>query len=123
MAKILHFEDDADIRLVVQKILQKEGHKVVNESDTNLAVEKIAEIQPDLVLLDVMMDEVDSGLQVYETICQEYPQLPIIFLTSLGDQIMPYFQDNVMPWIVEKPITPGKIVSAVKQRLTLPVLT
>lgn len=118
MAKILHFDDDPDIRLVVQKILQKEGHKVVNQEDTSMAIEKIAEVKPDIVLLDVMMDEVDSGLQVYEKINAKYPQIPIIFLTSLGENIRPYFeQKDMMAWIIEKPITPDKLLPAIKQNL------
>ncbi|MFP4520931.1 MAG: response regulator [Fibrobacterota bacterium] len=119
MAKcIIHIDDDADIRFAVKAILEKEGFEVQSYEVPGDMPETVKEKHPDLFILDIMMDEVDSGLKSYEEFKTTFPHVPVIFLTSLGDQIQAYFESKGdSPWIIEKPVTPDKILSNVKKRL------
>ena len=60
MARILIVDDEPDILLMLRMSLEDEGHEVVMAADGEMALDRIAEHHPDLVLLDVMMPVLDG---------------------------------------------------------------
>ena len=80
---VLVVEDDKNIADLLQLYLEKEGYAVTVASDGGLGLEKFRSIQPDLVLLDVMMPVMD-GWQLCRTIRAE-SQVPIIMLTAKSE--------------------------------------
>lgn len=99
--RIAHVDDDSDIREAVECILRKNGYEV----DSYLTMQEfIASLEdetkrPDLAILDVMVESMDSGLTTYAQIHKRFPQIQAIFLTSLGDMIRPYFEDGTHEWV------------------------
>ena len=84
--KILIAEDSNADRLILQKIVEKQGHQVVLASDGEQAVEKFKEESPQIVLLDVLMPRMDGFEAAKEIKAIAGDDLvPIIFLTSLTD--------------------------------------
>jgi len=57
---ILIVDDEANVRRIVQVILQKAGHRVTMAADGVEGLERVREEPPDLVLLDVMMPRMDG---------------------------------------------------------------
>ena len=89
MTEILIVDDERTIRRGLKMTLQGEGYEVRTARDGEEALKKIAEKQPDLVLLDVMMPRM-NGFRCCEEIRKTDPLLPIIFLTakdSEADQV------------------------------------
>ena len=80
---VLVAEDDKNIAELLQMYLEKEGYAVTVAYDGGQALTKFRAIQPDLVLLDVMMPVMD-GWGVCRTIRAE-SQIPIIMLTAKGE--------------------------------------
>ena len=80
---VLIAEDDKNIAELLQMYLEKEGYAVTVAVDGGQALTKFRAIQPDLVLLDVMMPVMD-GWGVCRTIRGE-SQTPIIMLTAKGE--------------------------------------
>lgn len=80
---VLVVEDDKNIANLLQLYLEKEGYAVTVAADGGLGLEKFRAIQPDLVLLDVMMPVMD-GWQVCRTIRNE-SQIPVIMLTAKSE--------------------------------------
>ena len=80
---VLVAEDDKNIAELLQMYLEKEGYAVTVAYDGGQALTKFRAIQPDLVLLDVMMPVMD-GWGVCRTIRSE-SQIPIIMLTAKGE--------------------------------------
>jgi len=119
--RIAHVDDDSDIREAVERILCKDGYEV----DSYLTMQDfINSLQddanrPDLAILDVMVESMDSGLTTYAHIHKRFPQIQTIFLTSLGDMIRPYFEDGSHEWvcIVEKPVEPKSLLAIIHDRL------
>ncbi|MEK6595264.1 MAG: response regulator [Pseudomonadota bacterium] len=119
--RIAHVDDDSDIREAVERILCKDGYEV----DSYLTMQDfINSLQddanrPDLAILDVMVESMDSGLTTYAQIHKHFPQIQTIFLTSLGDMIRPYFEDGSHEWvcIVEKPVEPKSLLAIIHDRL------
>ena len=84
MAKtILIVEDDPNISELVQMYLEKEGYTVSIVNDGESAVKSFGEIQPDLMLLDIMLPRLD-GWQVCREI-RKFSDKPIIMLTAKGE--------------------------------------
>jgi diguanylate cyclase (GGDEF)-like protein len=84
---ILVADDDGTHRRVLQSTLEKAGFRVVLAVNGKIALEQFAETQPDVVLLDVEMPELD-GFSVCEAIrAQEaYRETPIFIITGREDQ-------------------------------------
>lgn len=119
--RIAHVDDDSDIREAVERILCKNGYEV----DSYLTMQEFIDSledetkRPDLAILDVMVESMDSGLTTYAQIHKRFPQIQAIFLTSLGDMIRPYFEDGSHEWvcIMEKPVEPVSLLATINERL------
>lgn len=120
-ARIAHVDDDPDIREAVQRILCKDGYAVDSYLTMQDFIDSLQDDakRPDLVILDVMVESMDSGLTTYAQIHKRYPKIQTIFLTSLGDMIRPYFEDGSHEWvcIMEKPVEPISLLATINDRL------
>ena len=81
--KVLVVEDDINIAELLRLYLQKDGFEVSHAADGGKAVEMAKEIQPDLVLLDIMLPVMD-GWQVCREL-RKSMKMPIIMLTAKGE--------------------------------------
>ena len=77
---ILVVDDDLRILKLLKRDLQLEGYRVTTATGGMMALQLIGNEEPDLVILDIMMPEMD-GLQVCEHI-RQLSQVPIIMLTA-----------------------------------------
>ena len=119
--RIAHVDDDSDIREAVERILCKNGYEV----DSYLTMQEFIDSledetkRPDLAILDVMVESMDSGLTTYADIHKRFPQIQAIFLTSLGDMIRPYFENGSHEWvcIMEKPVESVSLLATINERL------
>lgn len=81
--KIMVVDDDSNICELLRLYLGKEGYEPIVLCDGEQAVEQFDAVQPDLILLDVMMPKLD-GWQVCRKI-RKKSQCPIIMLTAKGE--------------------------------------
>ncbi|MFQ4145670.1 two-component system response regulator [Chlorogloeopsis sp. ULAP02] len=86
-AKVLVVDDHPASRMTAAALLAMEGYEVIEADSGFSAVELVTQKQPDLILLDVMMPEMD-GFEVCQLLKQdEHTRLiPIIFVTALNDR-------------------------------------
>ena len=113
MARILLVDDDSHLREVVRYALDKAGHDVREAKDGADAMQQFASVDPELVVLDVMMPELD-GLEVCRRIRQT-SQVPILFLSSRAEEVdkilgLELGGDDYMA----KPFSPRELVTRVK---------
>ncbi len=82
---ILAVDDEPANRALLRKLLNHQGYDVVEAFDGPSALGAVAEHDPDLVCLDVMMPRVD-GIEVCQRLRQrpEHARLPILLLTALN---------------------------------------
>ncbi len=81
--KILIVDDDKNICELLKLYLENEGYNITTTFDGNSALEKFKEINPDIILLDVMMP-VKDGLEVCKEV-RKTSNIPIIMLTAKGE--------------------------------------
>lgn len=84
--KILVVEDDESIRKFIIINLKRDGFLVYEAANGEKVIEIISIIQPDLVLLDIMLPGID-GYKVCSTIREKYPEVMIIMLTARGQDM------------------------------------
>ncbi len=84
--RILISDDDTDARLVLRMMVERAGYQVFEATDGLKAIEMFEEVQPDVVLLDAMMPNLD-GFSAAERIL-DIPgaeDVPIVMVTALND--------------------------------------
>lgn len=84
--KVLIAEDDINILEGLQRLLEKEGYNTVTAANGAIAVEKYMSEEPDFVILDIMMPEL-NGYDVCKEIRKSSATIPIIFLSAKSEEI------------------------------------
>lgn len=79
--KILLIEDELSLAMVIKDNLESEGYRVVHARDGEEGLQTFFKVEPDLVILDVMMPKAD-GFTVSKSIRETDRQTPILFLTA-----------------------------------------
>jgi len=111
--RILVVDDEARVRQFIRLNLELEGFEVFEASNGLEALQKVKELLPDLVILDVMMPEMD-GFETLEMI-REVSNVPVIMLTVRADE-----SDKVRGLelgaddYVTKPFSPRELVSRIR---------
>ena len=117
MAKnILICDDAAFMRMMIKDILTKNGYNIVGESENGAkAVEKYAELKPDLVLMDITMPEMD-GIEALKKIKAADANASIIMCSAMGQQAMVIesIQSGAKDFIV-KPFQADRVLEAVQK--------
>lgn len=85
MKKILVVDDEKPILDIIKFNLNKEGYEVFTAEDGQEALEKVEEVLPDLVILDLMLPKID-GLEVAREIRKKY-EMPIIMVTAKDTEL------------------------------------
>jgi len=85
MARIMLVEDDETLQLTIRYNLERAGHEVIALSDGEAALQQSPALQPDLVILDVMLPGLD-GFEVCRRL-REQSTVPILILTARDDEI------------------------------------
>ena len=111
--RILVVDDEERMVRFIRMNLEHDGFEVSEAFNGKEAIQKIRDVTPDLILLDVMMPDID-GFEVLETV-REVSQVPVIMLTAKGEE-----DDRVRGLelgaddYVTKPFSPRELVSRVK---------
>ncbi len=121
MAKILVIDDDADIVEAVQFFLEKAGHETAAAYSRREGEAKLEGFKPDLLILDVMMEQPDDGLAMAQDLRRRGWKRPILMLTSLGQVTgMEFDKDDALVPVddfQEKPVAPEELVQRVQALL------
>jgi len=119
MLKVLLVDDDPSMIEVSRLILEKEGYEVISANDKDTGLRMVVEEQPDIMILDVMMKELDDGIVMVRQLRARGVQTPIIMLTGLGKATGMKFDEASNHLQVdeyfEKPVEPHKLIAAVKK--------
>lgn len=118
MAKILIVDDDPDIIEAGKLVLEREGYEVEGASNRVEGLARIEESKPDLLILDVMMEEPDDGLNMARELRKTGHTLPIIMLTSVNAAMgLNIDKDEEMVPVDEflsKPVEPATLIAKVR---------
>ena len=121
MPKILIVDDDRDVIEVCTIVLEAEGYDVVSAGGRIEGLEAARREHPDLMLLDVMMDEDDDGIVLAQDIRRSGIVGPIVMLSNINTVSgMKFGIDNEMlpaNEFLEKPVRPDVLVARIRALL------
>ena len=114
--RIVVVDDDPTVADVVGRYLVRDGHTVECVHDGHEALRRIAERQPDLVVLDLMLPGID-GLEVCRRLRERWP-IPVVMLTALGDETdrLAGFEIGADDYVT-KPFSPRELAMRVRSVL------
>ncbi len=124
--KILVVDDDVDLCDSLKVIFENAGYDMLTAANRSEGMEKIRTQQPDLIILDVMMETWQDGFEMSRDLKND-PQLkntPILMLTSIeektGIEVKSSAGDPV--WLpveafLDKPVSPDMLLAEVKRLL------
>lgn len=118
--QILVVDDNPLSRKLLNEMLRAEGFSVLNAASGGEALSTIAKQQPDIVLLDIMMPEMD-GFEVVRRLKanEETRSTPIIMVTALDDEGASKRLANAgIDSILTKPIDRWELISLLKHALS-----
>lgn len=118
-ADILIVDDEADIRNLVQGILEDEGYKTRLAEDARRAYAEIAKNPPDLIVLDIWLQGSEhDGLQILANVKERLPDLPIIMISGHGtiETAVSSIKEGAYDFI-EKPFKSDRLLLMVQRGL------
>jgi CheY-like chemotaxis protein len=130
-ARIFMVDDDGDLIQVAKLVFEAEGYEFHSAASAKEAIETIEAVNPDLVILDVMMEDIVAGFRVVNLLrnFDENPQnrkfekLPILMMSSVQQRTkMKVAQDagtRLLPIdsFLEKPVKPKVLLDKVAELL------
>ena len=120
MAKIAIIDDDPDIIDASSLVLTSKGHEVITANNPDDGYKIVKENSPDLIILDVMMNEPDDGFFLAQKFRKNNITTPIIMYTSISKTTgIDYGVNEMVPVneYVEKPISPAQLIEKVEKLL------
>ncbi|MBI5403341.1 MAG: response regulator [Ignavibacteriae bacterium] len=120
MALIAVIDDDPDIREASTLVLTAKGYEVIVASNPKDGYELVVNNKPNLIILDVMMDEPDDGFFLAQKFRRDNIKTPILMYTSVSKTVgMDFGKSDMVPVddFVEKPITPDLLIQKVEALL------
>lgn len=120
---ILVIDDDFDYLTQQKLLLESEGHEIIVAENEKQARELINKSKFDLAVVDLMMDNMDSGFILSYEIKKKYPEIPVIIVTAVKSQTGFSFEsitENEKKWIkadliLPKPIRAEQILKEIQK--------
>jgi CheY-like chemotaxis protein len=81
MARILVIDDDNEVRGMVKRMLEREGHQVIEAADGNAGTALYRETQTDLIVTDIVMPQKD-GWETIADLRRQFPDARIIAMSG-----------------------------------------
>ena len=126
--KILVADDDPDVVEQLSVVLAGLGYEVAPAASHKEAEEVLMSIHPDLAIVDLMMEQPDSGFVLCHQIRKLYPETPIILLTAVTAQTGMSFEarsESARSWIradkiMDKPVRAEQLRAEINRLLRTP---
>ena len=116
---ILCIDDDQDILDILKAILAANGYEVVGALSAEQGLRAFKQSRPDLIIVDLMMEEIDAGTNLVKQLKAAGSEAPIYMLSSVGDSLsmLTDYGELGLSGIFQKPIDSDKILSTIRAKL------
>jgi len=130
-AKILMIDDDVNLVNVFELVFAAKGYRFHAAHSAAEGLRRIVEVEPDLIILDVIMEDFVAGFRVVSELrtggerspYAKHARVPIVMLTSVTARTHVNFSTMVgtallpVDAFVEKPVKPGEILATIESVL------
>ncbi len=115
--KVLIIDDDMDFREMAKIVLESVGYEVLEAEDGASGLDVVRSNNLNFILLDVMMEEVDTGVRVAKDIAEAAPDTPVVILSSFADAARQMFDTTALPVkeYLQKPLKSDELLALVNK--------
>ena len=114
--RVLLIEDDASVRRIVRKMLERGRHEVTEAENGRVGLDRLSDSAFDLVITDIVMPEMD-GLETLIELRKHYPTLTVIAMSGGGRTGNTNFLESAETLgasaILQKPFTLDVLTAAI----------
>ncbi|HOX08698.1 MAG TPA: response regulator [Planctomycetota bacterium] len=116
---ILCVDDDRDILEAAKVILESDGYVFAGASSAEEGLKAYDRVKPDLMIVDLMMEEVDSGTGLVRELKARGNKVPVFMLSSVGDSLNQTtdYSDLGLAGVFQKPFDARMLLSTVAAKL------
>jgi len=116
---ILCVDDDADLLESLRLVLEGSGYLMESARSAEEGLRRYREVQPDLVLVDLMMEEIDAGANLVKELRALGKTPPVYMLSSVGDGLSSNTDYSALglAGVLQKPVNPNVLKATLKARL------
>lgn len=116
---ILYIDDDPDYRFAVRQLLEANGMRMIEAGDAESGLRAFREHKPDLVIVDLMMEEVDSGVNFMREVRATGSKTPVYLMSSVADSLATTTNpaDLGFAGVVQKPLGKAWLMAIVGTHL------
>ena len=116
---ILCIDDDPDILSFLKIVLEAEGYVVPQASSAEEGLKVYKETKPDLLIVDLMMEEVDAGTNFIKEIQVLGNEAPIFMLSSAGDNLNMATDISALglAGVFQKPVDRDQLLTVIRAKL------
>ena len=116
---IIYIDDDQDYLDAVRVMLEKAGYEMAEAGTAEEGLKVYKETQPDLIIVDLMMEEVDAGTSFVKELCALGNTAPIYMLSSVGDNLnlATDYSALGLAGVFQKPINADTLIAVLRSKL------
>jgi DNA-binding response OmpR family regulator len=116
---ILCVDDDQDLLDAMRLVLEKNGYVMVAARSAEAGLRTYKECNPDLVIIDLMMEEVDAGTSLVKELKAAGNTKPVYMLSSVGDNLNVTidYAELGLTGVFQKPINNQQLLTVLKTKL------
>jgi len=116
---ILCVDDDQDVLDILRTTLEANGYVMVEASSAEEGLKRFKESKPDLLIVDLMMEEIDAGVSLVKELRAAGAKQPVYMLSSVGDQLNMNVDSNEMglSGVFQKPLNTTSLLRILKTKL------
>ena len=115
--RILIIDDDMDFREMAKVVLESADYEVLEAADGATGLDLVKNEKVDFILLDVMMEEVDTGCKIADEIAKLKIETPVVILSSFADAAHQTFDISAIPVkeYLQKPLKSDELLAVVRK--------
>ena len=119
MAKLLIIEDDLATLKIYTEAFKKEGYEVIQQATSDIPLHKVVELQPDLIVLDIMLPGKVNGFDLLEAFKSDprVKEIPVVVLTNLDSEEKVAKQIGADDYLVKANTSMEDVINIVKKHL------
>jgi DNA-binding response OmpR family regulator len=116
---ILAIDDDSDVLNALRIILEVNGYQMAEAYSAEEGLKKYKESIPDFILVDLMMEEIDAGLNFVREIRSLNKKVPIYMLSSVGDTLnqSTSYTELGLDGVLQKPVDKNTLLKIIQARI------
>ncbi|MEN6383807.1 MAG: response regulator [Phycisphaerales bacterium] len=117
---IMVIDDDPDFIAAMRMVLESGGYIMKEAESAEEGLKKYKEINPEIILVDLMMEEIDSGTNFVKELKLLGNKAPVFLISAAGDEMTDQIDYDKLGFsgVFQKPVDNKRLLNVIKAKLT-----